>query len=133
MDRSSCQEEIGVGILLISSRGEDTSLTIRLDFGASKNETEYEALILRLRVVQNMGINLVTLYSDSQLVAQQISRKFEAKNEKMIKYTQIFNQIQKAFSNIIIVHITQTENVRADQLAKMEVLYPKPYVQTSKK
>lgn len=65
-----------------------------------------------------MGVTRAILYSDSQLVTQQNNRKFEVKNDKMIKYAQALDQAREALTKLIIEHISRAKNRHADQLEK---------------
>ncbi|XP_073129182.1 uncharacterized protein [Henckelia pumila] len=69
VDGSSNSEGCGVGVLLISPQGDDIRLAVRLDFRASNNEAEYEAVLIGLRAAKQVGAARIHLYSDSQLVA----------------------------------------------------------------
>ena len=52
----------------------------RLGFRASNNETKYEALLVELRAVLDLGAREVKVYSDSRLVVNQVQVSFEAKD-----------------------------------------------------
>ena len=58
----------------------------RLDFKASNNKAEYEALLIGLRVVLNLGAQEVEVYSDSRSVVNQVQGSFQAKDPQMIDY-----------------------------------------------
>ncbi|XP_073035313.1 uncharacterized protein [Primulina eburnea] len=94
VDSSSCRTGSGVGIVMISPWGEETKVAIRLNFRASNNEAEYEALL------QSKG-------------------KFEVKNEKMVRYAQAFEKAKEDFSELIMKQISRAENEAAVRLAKM--------------
>ncbi|XP_073130839.1 uncharacterized protein [Henckelia pumila] len=119
VDGSSCQTGSGVGIVIISPWGEETNISIRLDFRASNNKAEYEALLLRLKAARNLGISRATLYSDSQLDIQQSKGKFETKNEKMLKYAQALYKAKEDFTELTMELIPRTENTKADHLAHL--------------
>lgn len=55
VDESANSEGYGVGVILMSPQGEKTKLVMRLQFLASNNELEYEALIIGVRAMQNVG------------------------------------------------------------------------------
>jgi len=57
-----------------------------LGFKASNNEAEYEALLVGLRVVSDLGAKEVEIYSDSLLVVNQVQGSFEAKDLWMMEY-----------------------------------------------
>ena len=45
---------------------------IHIEFKATTNEVEYEALLTGLRVAIEMGVESLNIYSDSQLVVNQV-------------------------------------------------------------
>ena len=57
--------------------------SLRLDFLATNNEAEYEALLEEMAMVQRMEGKSIKLFSDSKLVVGQVRGEFEAKNERM--------------------------------------------------
>ena len=64
---------------------------MRLDFPATNNETEYEALLEGMTMVQRMGGKSIKLFSDSRLVVGKVKGEFEAKDERMQGY---FSQVK---------------------------------------
>ena len=60
--------------------------SLRLDFPATNNEAEYEALLEGMAMVQRMGGKSIKLFSDSKLVVDQVKGEFEAKDERMRGY-----------------------------------------------
>ena len=54
--------------------------SLRLDFSATNNEAEYEALLERMAMVQRIGGKSIKLFSDSRPVASQVRGEFEAKD-----------------------------------------------------
>ena len=54
--------------------------SLRLDFSATNNEAEYEALLEGMAMVQRMGGRSIKLFSDSRPVASQVRGEFEAKD-----------------------------------------------------
>ena len=60
--------------------------SLRLDFSATNNEAEYEALLVGMAMVQKMGGKSIKLFSDSRLVVDQVRGEFKAKDERMQGY-----------------------------------------------
>ena len=60
--------------------------SLRLDFSATNNEAEYEALLEGMAMVQRMGGKSIKLFSDSRLVVGLVRGEFEAKNKRMQGY-----------------------------------------------
>ena len=46
--------------------------SLRLDFSATNNEAEYEALLVGMAMVQRMGGKSIKIFSDSRLVVGQV-------------------------------------------------------------
>ena len=63
----------GTGVVLESLMGQKVRYALRLQFPTSNNEAEYEALIAGLRLAKEMGLEQVKIYSDSQLVVNQVN------------------------------------------------------------
>ena len=57
--------------------------SLRLDFSATNNKAEYEALLVGMAMVQKLGGKSIKLFSDSKLVVGQVRGEFEAKDERM--------------------------------------------------
>ena len=70
MDGSSAQEGNGARILLIDPKKEEFKYFIRFKFSVTNNVTEYEALLLRLKLAKKIQAGKITIYIDSQLVAR---------------------------------------------------------------
>ncbi|XP_073020195.1 uncharacterized protein [Primulina eburnea] len=118
-DGASCKDDSGVGVWLISPTEEKIRLAVRLDFRASNNEAEYEAVIVGIKAARNVGANQVIIYTDSQLVAQQVKGVYEVREEKFVKYLAIIKELSTHFVSWSIEQIPREENTEADALAKM--------------
>ncbi|XP_073152133.1 uncharacterized protein [Henckelia pumila] len=119
VDGSSCQSGCGAGIVIISPWGEETKISIRLDFKASNNEAEYEALLLGLKAARNLGISRANLYFNSQLAIQQSNGRFECKDEKMLRYIKALDKAKEGFTELNLELIPRAENIKADHLARL--------------
>ena len=72
MDSASSSLGVKAGIVIITLEGIRLKHSFRLGFRASNNEAEYEALLTGLRTVLDIGAWEVEVYSDSQLVVNQV-------------------------------------------------------------
>ena len=75
-----------MGLMLISPEKIINENSLRLDFLATNNEAEYEALMMGMVMVQRMGEKLVEVFSDFKLVIGQVKGEFDAKDERMQGY-----------------------------------------------
>ena len=83
VDGASNQKGSGIGLVLISPEKVIIEKSLRLDFSATNNEAEYEALLIGMAMVQRMGGKSVKLFLDSRLVVGQVKGEFKAKDERM--------------------------------------------------
>ena len=60
--------------------------SLRLNFSATNNEAEYEALLKGMVMVQKMGGKAVRVFSDSKLVVGQVRGDLEARDPRMQEY-----------------------------------------------
>ncbi|XP_075665527.1 uncharacterized protein LOC142635213 [Castanea sativa] len=90
---------------------------IPLDFPATNNEAEYEALIADLDFTQVVEAAKVVVHCDSQVVTSQVNGEYEYKGEKMKKY---WEQAKKWIDGLQakIVQIPRAENEHTDRLSK---------------
>ena len=72
-----------MGLVLISPEKVIVEKSLRLDFLAMNNEAKYEALMMRLAMVQRMGGKSVKVFSDLRLVVGQVKGEFEVKDERL--------------------------------------------------
>ena len=78
VDGASSAMRAGVEIVIITQERIRLEHSFRLRFRASNNEAEYEALLVGLRTVLNMGARDVEIYLDSRLVVSQVQGNFKA-------------------------------------------------------
>ena len=92
---------------------------MRLDFSATNNEAEYEALLIGMTMVQRMRGKSVKLFSDSRLVVGQVKGEFEEKDERMQGYLSQVKCLQSKFDSFDLLHIPRNGNAHADSLAML--------------
>ena len=89
---------------------------VRLDFPTTNNEVEYEALIEGLNLAKATGAANVVIYSDSQVITNQVNGDYECKGKRMKRY---LDQVRKRVDDLKakIIQIPKGENEQADRLA----------------
>ena len=108
-----------IGLELISPKKVIVEKSMRLDFSATNNEAEYEALMIGMAMVQRMGGKSVKVFSDSRLVIGQVKGEFEAKDERMQGYLSQVKCLQSEFESFDLLHIPRSGNAHADSLAML--------------
>ena len=75
-----------MGLVLVSFEKITIEKSLRLDFSATNNKVEYEALLVRMAMVQKMGGKAIEIFSDSRLVVGQVKGELEARDMRMQEY-----------------------------------------------
>ncbi|KAL0378324.1 UNVERIFIED_CONTAM: hypothetical protein Sradi_3137900 [Sesamum radiatum] len=78
VDGSSTIQGSRAGIVT-SPQGEDLEFAVKFCFKASKNEAEYEALVIGMKMTHEAGASHLIAYSDSQLIVKQVEDTNEVK------------------------------------------------------
>ena len=110
MDGASSALGAEATIVVITPEGIKWEHSFRLGFKASNNEAEYEALLVGLRVVLDLGAKEVEVYSDSWLVVNQVQGTFEAKDPWMMEYLRLAKQTMNHFLSVKVVQVARGKN-----------------------
>nr|GEV18794.1 reverse transcriptase domain-containing protein [Tanacetum cinerariifolium] len=70
---SSCTDGSRVGLILKNPKGIEFTYALSFRFDATNNKAEYEALIVRLWIAEQMGVKNLQPNVDSRLVANQVN------------------------------------------------------------
>ncbi|GJV95177.1 reverse transcriptase domain-containing protein [Tanacetum coccineum] len=116
---SSCLEGSGARPVLTNPEGIEFTYALRFEFEASNNEAEYEALIARLSIAEQMGVKNLEAKVDSRLVVNQINRSYVAKEQSMIRYLEKAKTLTSGFKKFFIEQVPRSENKKADTLSKI--------------
>ncbi|XP_071699937.1 uncharacterized protein [Rutidosis leptorrhynchoides] len=74
-DDASSSDGSGAELMLVNPEGKVFTYALRFEFNTTNNEAEYEALLVRLRMVMETKIEYLQTFIDSQLVANQRLRR----------------------------------------------------------
>ncbi|KAL0439397.1 UNVERIFIED_CONTAM: hypothetical protein Slati_2422700 [Sesamum latifolium] len=119
LDGSSTTQGSGAGVVITTPQEDDMEFAIKFDIKASNNEAEYEALVLGMRMAQDVGALHLLAYSDSQLIVKQVCREYKAKEESMVQYLQQIEELKTRFKSFQLQQIPREENIKADSLSKL--------------
>ena len=78
-DGSSCGVGFGISIVLVSPRGATFELSFPIEATATNNQTEYQALLKGIRLLQEIGADAVEIFGDYMLVVNQLIGIYECK------------------------------------------------------
>ncbi|XP_077215930.1 uncharacterized protein LOC143850585 [Tasmannia lanceolata] len=119
VDGSAGKTGRGAGVVLHGPEGFTLEYPLRLNFKASNNEAEYEALLAGLSLAAELSAGKLKVYSDSQLVVNQVNGAYEAKGPRMKRYLQKVKEELQRMGEVEILQVPRDMNNRADALSKM--------------
>ncbi|GKV42967.1 hypothetical protein SLEP1_g50318 [Rubroshorea leprosula] len=118
VDGASSSKGSGAGALLIGPDGYRSEHALKFNFDATNNMAEYEALLLGLQLALELKLSAIQVYSDSQLVVNQINSICEVVDPVMVKYVALVTELRCKFQKFCLSKIPRTENEQADSLSK---------------
>ena len=86
VDGSANAKGGGAGLILQSPDGRTFCHALHFRFKATNNEAEYEALLSGLKLVHELQVKSIEVFTDSQLVVGHINGDFEARDATIAKY-----------------------------------------------
>nr|XP_023881414.1 uncharacterized protein LOC111993825 [Quercus suber] len=119
VDGATNQRGSGDGLVLISPEKLIIEKSLRLNFSATNNEAEYEALLEGMSMVYKMGGKVITMFFDSRLVVGQVNGELEARDERMQEYLSQARHLQSRFESFNLLHVSRSGNTHADSLATL--------------
>ncbi|XP_065041591.1 uncharacterized protein LOC135675241 [Musa acuminata AAA Group] len=118
VDGSAITGAAGIDLVLRSPIGETYERSIRLQFPATNNEAEYEALLHGLRLALEMQVDNLEVFNDSQLVTGHVNGSYETRDPTMASYLVETQRLARLFSRFSITQVPRAQNASADALAK---------------
>ena len=119
VDGVANQRGSGVGLVLVSPERITIEKSLRLNFSATNNEAEYEALLMGMMMVQKMGGKAVRVFSNSKLVVGHVRGDLEAHDSRMQEYLCQIKSIHEKFKVFYLSHVPRSGNTHADLLATL--------------
>ena len=110
IDGASKQSRAGISLQLRTPSGDKIGQEIRLEFSASNNESEYEAILAGLELAAALSADKLLIRSDSQLVVGQVNEEFESRDPQMAKYVSQVKQRLNSFSIWKLEHVPRDSN-----------------------
>jgi ribonuclease HI len=108
--------KVGIGYLIYKDSNLVKKEGIYLGI-QTNNFAEYMALIFSLIEVLGMGEKNVEVFSDSNLLCEQINGNFKVKNKNIFPLFVLAKKIVAKFEEFSITHIKREKNTEADRLA----------------
>jgi ribonuclease HI len=89
---------------------------VHLEFKATNNMTEYDALIFGLSTALTLGARQLLVKGDSQLIIKQVKGDCCCNDPQLAAYLLHIQKVEKDFEVLDLHHIPHTENAVADDM-----------------
>jgi ribonuclease HI len=106
-------------VVLIDPNGEQVKYMVLLDFEATNNMAEYEALIFGLTMALSLGVRQLLVKGDSQLTIRQVRGECCCNNSRLAAYLIHVRKLEKDFDVLELQHIPREGNSAADALSAL--------------
>jgi ribonuclease HI len=116
-DGSARQQVGGVGVILIDPSGDHVKYMVHLEFKATNNMAEYEALIFGLSAALYLGIHQLLVKGDSQLIIKQVRGECSYNEPRLAAYLLHVRKLEKDFTALELQHVPRADNSTADDLS----------------
>jgi ribonuclease HI/transposase InsO family protein len=116
-DGSARSKRAGAGMVLIDPQGEKLKYMVHLDFEATNNMAEYEALIFGLTAALSLGVREILVKGDSQLIIRQVRGECCCNNPQLAAYLIYVKRLEKDFDVLELQHVPREGNTAADALS----------------
>jgi ribonuclease HI len=116
-DRSARQQGGGAGVVLIDPSGDQVKYMVHLEFKATNNMAEYEALIFGLSASLSLGIRQLLMKGDSQLIIKQVRGECSCNEPRLAAYLLHVRKLEKDFIALELQHVPRANNSATDELS----------------
>jgi len=107
----------GAGAVIKDPEG-NVVKTLKLYLGVqTNNRAEYNALILGLEEARAMGLKMLKVFADSELMVKQLNGEYAVRNKDLKPLFDRVNTLLHGLEKASIKHIPREENTLADGLA----------------
>lgn len=107
----------GIGIVILDESGKVVCECGEYIGEATNNLAEYTALVKGLEKALSMGFENLTVRTDSELVARQLSGEYKVKSKNLLSLFNSVVDLLSKFKDVSVEQVARTENAQADRLA----------------
>jgi len=109
--------EAGAGVHLSDEAGAPLERIARYLGRATNNTAEYQALLIALEEVRAAGVRHVKVFSDSELLVNQVNGRYRTSAPHLQRYLQEAIRLMREIGRVDVRHVRREQNTDADALA----------------
>jgi ribonuclease HI len=125
-DGAACREGARAGVWINHPKGDSKLCSYKLVFECTNNMAEYEALILGLKVLKELGAKRIVVHGDSELIINQIKGIYQEKHPRLRAYRNLVLDLLEEFPECNLSTIPREQNQVVDALATSTTVFKVP-------
>ena len=111
----------GIGVVFVDGDAKPIRQLSHYIGETTNNVAEYLALVYALQEALQQGYTELTVKTDSELLARQISGVYRVKDAQLSLFHGLVRHLMQGFRRCDVTHVPRTENTLADRLAGQAV------------
>jgi ribonuclease HI len=112
----------GAGAVIYKGDEEISNTSVYVGDKITNNHAEYMGLIAGLEMAVGLGIDVLQVHGDSQLVIKQMRGEYKVNHPNMILDYKAAKELAKKITTIEYHDVPRKDNSRADELANLGLL-----------
>jgi ribonuclease HI len=117
-DGSARQQSAGAAVVLADLGGKQLQYVVQLEFKATNNMVEYEALIFGLSAALSLGVRQLLVKGDSQLIIKQVHGECSCNEPRLAAYLLHVRKLEKDFTALELQQVPRADNSAVDDLSQ---------------
>jgi len=120
------REGVGAGVWINNPKGDVKLCSYKLVFECTNNMSKYEALILGLKVLEELRAKIIFVHGDYELIINQIKGIYQEKQPRFRAYRNLVLELLEKFEEFNLPAIPREKNHIADTLATSTTVFRVP-------
>jgi ribonuclease HI len=125
-DGAAYREGDGAGVWINHPDGDAKLCSYKLVFECTNNMAEYEALILGLKILKELGAKRIAVHGDSKLIINKIKGIYQEKQPRLRAYRNLLLELLEKFEECNLSAIPREQNHIANALATFAAVFRVP-------
>jgi ribonuclease HI len=125
-DGVASKEGVGASVWIIPPRTGSKLCSYKFSFECTNNMAKYEALILGLNTLNELGAKRIVVHGDYELVINQVKVIYQSKHPRLREYRNIVLELLEIFTEYNLSVIPRGQNLIVDALATSAFLFKIP-------
>jgi hypothetical protein len=110
----------------VTPQGDLIPKSYKISFPCTNNIAEYEGLVTGLHQAIRWNIKSLLVFGDSQLVIKQVTDEYHTKDDKLLPYRRIVEDLKQHFTEIGFQQIPRANNKATDAMVTIASMIAMP-------